>query len=119
MQMVVIVGAAAALLGGGAGWYAGNGLAAGKCAARELAVAQAYASAQNAAVAAANAATAAERKRADAAQAARSRTATAAAVIRHEIAADTDRGCEWRDPHRLRVEQLYRAHGYNPDGTAD
>lgn len=59
----------------------------------------------------------AERKRADAAGKARSKQRQVAQGIVHEIARDTDRSCEWRDLHRLRVEQLYGAYGYAKDGS--
>lgn len=58
----------------------------------------------------------AERKRADAAEKARGQRRQVAARVTHEIAQDTDRSCEWREPHRLRVEQLYGAYGYARDG---
>lgn len=59
----------------------------------------------------------AERKRADAAGKARSQRRQVAARVTHEIAQDTDRSCEWRDLHRLRIEQLYGAYGYARDGS--
>jgi len=78
----------------------------------------AYANAQNAAIEDANRAAEAERKRAVSAAEARGRASATAQEVTHAIAADTDLSCEWRDDHRLRIEQTYAAYGYRPDGTA-
>lgn len=77
----------------------------------------AYANAQNAAIEAANRAAEVERKRAVSAAEARVQRAAARQEITHAITADTNLDCEWRDDHRLRLESLYRASGYDPTGT--
>lgn len=64
-----------------------------------------------------NAALATERERAKAAQQKRTSRTQAAQKVVYEIAKDTDRSCEWRDLQRLRIDQLYTAYGYAPDGS--
>lgn len=58
-----------------------------------------------------------ERKRAAASFESRGRQQQVAQGIKHEIAQDVDRTCEWREPHRVRIERLYGAYGHNPDGS--
>lgn len=106
-----------ALVGAGAFW-AGDRIASGRYEARLADVSRAIAQAQNEAADRHNQALAAERKRADATLAARSQRRQVAQGVTHEIAQDTDRGCEWREPHRVRIERLYDAYGYRPDGSA-
>jgi len=119
VQLLVIVGAVALLLGGGLGFWLGDGMADGRCAQRELVVANAYASNQNAAVEATNRAAEAERKRAVSAASARSRKAAAAQEVIHETVADPGPAdCEWRPAQRLRIETLYRTYGADSQAGA-
>lgn len=106
-----------ALVGAGAFW-AGDRIASGRYEARLADVSRAIAQAQNEAADRHNTALAAERKRADAALAARSQRRQVAQGVTHGIARDDDRSCEWRDPHRLRIEQLYAAYGFDPAGSS-
>lgn len=64
MQLLVIVGAVALLLGGGVGWWVGDGLERGRCAQREHDVAVAYANDANARIEAARAELEAQNRRA-------------------------------------------------------
>lgn len=59
-----------------------------------------------------------ERKRAAAALKSRSRQQQVAQEVKHEVSQDVDRTCEWREPHRLRLERLYGVYGHDPDGSA-
>lgn len=106
-----------ALVGAGAFW-AGDRIASGRYEARLADVSRAITQAQNEAADRHNAALAAERKRADAALAARSQRRQVAQGVTHEIARDDYRTCEWRDLHRLRIEQLYAAYGFDPTGSS-
>ena len=99
-------------------FWLGDRLSSGRYEKRLADVSQAITEAQNAAVERHRLELAAERKRADAALASRSQRRQVASGVIHEIAQDTDRGCEWREPHRVRVERLYGAYGYRPDGSA-
>lgn len=98
-------------------FWLGDRLASGRHEARIADISAAIAEAQVEVVERHNRALEAERKRAASAAAARSQRRQVAAEVTHEIAQDTDRSCEWREPHRLRVEQLYGAYGYAPDGS--
>lgn len=99
-------------------FWLGDRVASARYESRLADIAQAIAQAQNEAADRHNQALDAERKRADAALAARSQRRQVAARVEHEIARDADRRCEWRDLHRLRIEQLYAAHGFDPAGAA-
>ena len=99
-------------------FWLGDRLASGRYEKRLADVSEAVTEAQNAAVERHNQALEVERKRADAALASRSQRRQVASGVTHEITHDTDRGCEWREPHRMRVERLYDAYGYHPDGSA-
>ena len=98
-------------------FWLGDRVASGRYEARIVDIVVAASEAQVEAVERHNRELEAERKRADAAAAARSKQRQVAQGIVHEIARDTDRSCEWRDLHRLRVEQLYGAYGYAKDGS--
>lgn len=98
-------------------FWLGDRLASGRYEERLKDISQAIADAQNDATERANKALEAERKRADAAQQARGAQRALAQGVIHEMAGDTDLSCEWRDPHRVRVERLYRAYGYASDGS--
>ena len=98
-------------------FWLGDRLASGRYEARIADISAAIAEAQVEVVERHNRELEAERKRADAASAARGQRRQVAARVTHEIVRDTDRSCEWRDLHRLRVEQLYNAYGYTPDGS--
>ena len=98
-------------------FWLGDRLASGRYEARIADISAAVSQAQVEAVERHNQALDAERKRAASAAAARSQRRQVAQGIVHEIAQDTDRGCEWREPHRVRVERLYGAYGYHPDGS--
>ncbi|WP_277081294.1 hypothetical protein [Thauera propionica] len=99
------------------GFWVGDRVSSGRHEARLADVAVAISESQNAATERANQALDAERKRADAAQKSRGAQRALAQGVTHEIARDADLSCEWRDAHRLRVEQLYHAYGYAPDGS--
>ena len=99
-------------------FWLGDRLASGRYEKRLADVSEAITEAQNAAVERHNKALEVERKRADAALASRSQRRQVASGVTHEIIHDADRGCEWREPHRMRVERLYDAYGYHPDGSA-
>ena len=73
--------------------------------------------AQNEAIGRHNKALEVERKRAAASFESRGRQQQVAQGIKHEIAQDVGRTCEWREPHRVRIERLYGAYGHNPDGS--
>jgi len=59
----------------------------------------------------------AERKRFAAAQKTRGRQRALAQGVSNAIRKDTDLSCEFRPTHRLRLDDLYRAYGYDPGGT--
>lgn len=99
-------------------FWLGDRVASGRYEARLADVSEAIAESQNAAVERHNLELAVERKRATAAASSRSQRRQVASGVTHEIAQDTDRGCEWREPHRVRIERLYDAYGYRPDGSA-
>ena len=98
------------------GWL-GYRVAAGTYEARIGDISTAIATSQVEAVERHNQALEAERKRAASASAARSQRRQVAQGIAHEIAQDADRSTEWRDAHRVRIERLYGAYGYAPDGS--
>lgn len=98
-------------------FWLGDRVASGRYEARIADIAVAVSESQNAAVERHNRALEVERKRADAAGKARSKQRQVAQGIVHEIARDTDHSCEWREPHRLRIERLYGAYGYARDGS--
>ena len=111
-------GFAAALVGGLAlGGWLGYGLASGAAAQQQLDSALAYAEAWQSAVETARVDAEVEARRAISAAEKRGSKAAAAQGVTHEIVADTDLGCEWREPHRVRIEALYGAYGFAPDGT--
>jgi hypothetical protein len=99
------------------GFWVGDRVSSGRYEARLADVAVAISESQNAATERANQALEAERKRADGAQKARSAQRSVAQGVIHDVAKDTDLSCEWRDSHRVRVERLYHAYGYAPDGS--
>lgn len=72
---------------------------------------------QNAAIERHNQALAAERKRFAAAQETRDRQRTLAEGVIDEIRKNTDLSCEHRPAHRMRLDDLYRAYGYDPTGA--
>lgn len=112
--------AVAVLVGGVGGFGLGYRVASGGYEKRLHNQAVAYANAQTAAIDEANRAAAAERRRAVSAAEERTRREAGAREVIHDIAANPDdRDCGWTDDQRMRIESLYRAHGYRSDGTAD
>ena len=99
-------------------FWLGDRLASGRYEKRLADISQAIAKSQDAAVERHNLELASERKRANEALASRSQRRQVAQGVIHEVARDTDRSCEWREPHRVRVESIYRTYGYYPDGSA-
>lgn len=97
-------------------FWLGDRLASGRYETRIADIAVAISESQVEAAHRHNQALEAERKRAASASVARSKQRQVAQGIVHEIARDTDRSCEWREPHRLRIERLYGAYGYARDG---
>lgn len=57
---------------------------------------------------------AAERKRYVAAEAHRAEQRAAAMEVISAVISDGSRSCEWRPEHRMRLERLYAAYGYDP-----
>ena len=98
-------------------FWLGDRLASGRYEARIADISAAFSQAQVEVVERHNRELEAERKRAASASAARSQRRQVAQGVVHEIARDTDRSAEWRDAHRVRIEQLYGAYGYAPDGS--
>lgn len=98
-------------------FWLGDRLASGRYEKRLADISQAIAKSQDAAVERHNLELASERKRANEALATRSQRRQVAQGVTHEVARDTDRSCEWREPHRVRVESIYRTYGYHPDGS--
>ena len=98
-------------------FWLGDRLASGRYEKRLADISQAIAKSQDAAVERHNLELASERKRANEALASRSQRRQVAQGVIHEVARDTDRSCEWREPHRVRVESIYHAYGYYPDGS--
>lgn len=109
--MVAYLQIAAAVVVGVLGFWLGHGMASGACAKRELAVATAYADWGKSALEGVRASLEAERKRAVLAAEARGRKAALSQGVIADATQDLDRSCEWRDPHRLRIEALYTAYG--------
>ncbi len=89
-----------------------------QCVERQLESSQATVRHQDAAIERHNQAIEAERERFATAQAARDKRRAVAQGIADEIAADPDLSCEWRDAHRMRIERLYSAYGYQQAGPA-
>lgn len=112
------VRAAIIALAGAAAFGLGYRVAAGSYEARIADIAVAVSESQDAAARRASEALAAESRRADAAEKARAAERGLAAGVMHEIAAAADLSCEFRDSHRLRLERLYGAYGYGPDGAS-
>jgi len=98
-------------------FWLGDRLASGRYEKRLADISQAIAKSQDAAVERHNLELASERKRANEALASRSQRRQVAQGVIHEVTQDTDRSCEWREPHRVRVESIYRTYGYHPDGS--
>ena len=98
-------------------FWLGDRLASGRYEARISDIAVAVSQAQVEAAERHNRELEAERKRAASASAARSQRRQVAQGIVHEITQDVDRSTEWRDAHRVRIERLYGAYGYAPDGS--
>lgn len=117
--------ALALLAAGGVGYGLGSWRGAvreTKLVERQLESSQATVRHQDAAIERHNRELASERARFAADQAARDRQRAVAQGVVDEIAADADLGCEWRDAHRLRIDRLYRAYGYqqgSPAGVPD
>jgi len=110
--------AVAALVGLAVGGWSGYRVASGSYEKQLHDLAVAYATAQTEAIDAANRAAATERARAVSAAEARGRKAASAREVIHEIQANPDdRDCGWTDDQRMRIEALYRAHGYRQDGA--
>jgi hypothetical protein len=99
-------------------FWLGDRIASGRYEARIADISAAIAEAQVEVVERHNQALEAERKRAASAAASRSQRRQVAQGVTHEIARDGDRSCEWRDLHRLRIEQLYAAYGFDPTGSS-
>ena len=98
------------------GWL-GYGYASGAAAQQQLDMARAHEAALHSAIETARLDAEIETRRAVSAAEKRGSKSAAAQGVTHEIVADTDLGCEWREPHRMRIESLYGAYGYAPDGT--
>ena len=112
MYVQLAIAGAAAI----AGYVVGSGLTAGSYERRLHTQAVEYAEGWKSAVEAANTAAEAQRKR-DVAQAeVRGKRSVAAKEVIHEIqTATTD--CVWTPDDSVRINKLYAAYGYNPDGS--
>ena len=116
MMYVYAISVVVALAVGG---WVGFGLADGRCADRLLSQADAALFIQNSAVARANARGLAERKRAVAAAIKRNNQTRVAQEVSRDIQNLPARlECEWTADERLRFDDLYKAYGYAPGGSA-
>jgi len=114
---VTLLRIAPILVAGVFGWYVGSSVTKADYEHTLHQAAEASAVAQIAAVEAANREAEARSERSLRAAEARGRKSGLAQGVIHEIAADTNLDCEWRDEHRLRILDLYHAYGFTPSGT--
>lgn len=96
------------------GLWAGSGLTARGYEKRLVGISTAIADSYKSVIADAGKKLAAERTRYAAAEAHRAQQRAAAAEVISEVISDGDRSCEWRPEHRLRIERIYSAYGYDP-----